>query len=332
MRGSSPFAVGRLRRLEYGVVLTAALFAAIGAAAALVLGGGEVLAALGRIDLLTVLWLLGLSLVNYGLRMVRWHRLALRLGVAVPIGHTILYYVAGFAMTATPGRVGEALRLWMIKRSHGHRYDRMLPLFLSDRLFDSLSILLLGLAGVAAFPEQRWIAILALAVLIAAMVALAWPGWLLRLLLWLFGAIGQRSGRVLAGLRRAVRGTAAILRAAPLAGALVLSLIGWGAECVAFSLLLDQMGAPIGLVAATFVFTFSAAVGAATLVPGGLGGTEATMVALLSGQGVDLVTALAATAVIRTTTLWFGVALGFIVLPMALRLARAGDRPAEAPA
>lgn len=332
MKGGSPFAVGRLRRLEYGVVLTAALFASAGAAVALVVGGGEVLAAVGRIDVLTLLWLLGLSLVNYGFRVARWHRLALRLGVAVPVGRTILYYVAGFAMTATPGRIGEALRLWMIKRSHGFRYDRMLPLFVSDRLFDTLSILLLGLAGVAAFPEQRWIAILALAALVSAMVALAWPGWILRLLLWFFGAIGQRFGRVLAGLRRAVRGTAVILRVAPLADALVLSLIGWGAECVAFSLVLDQMGAPIGLGAAAFVFAFSAAVGAATLLPAGLGGTEATMVALLSGLGVDLGTSLAATLVIRATTLWFGVALGFTVLPMALRLARAGAGAAEAPA
>ncbi len=332
MSGDSPFAAGRLRRLEFGVVIAAALFAAVGAGVALLVGGSEALAALGRVSLLTLLSLLGLSLANYGLRLWRWHRFAARLGVAVPLGHTVLYYVAGFAMTATPGRVGEALRLWMIKRSHGHRYDRMLPLFLSDRLFDALSILLLGLAGVAVFPEQRRIAMSALAVLLAAVVALARPRWLLQLLLWIFGAIGQRFGRVLAGLRRAIRGMATILRAAPLADGLVLSLAGWGAECVAFSLLLDAMGAPIGLAAAAFVFGFSAAVGSATLVPGGLGGTEATMVALLSGVGVDLATAITATFVIRTTTLWFGVALGFLALPMALRLARAGPGTNAVPA
>ena len=327
MSGRSPFAAGRLRRLEIGAVLTAALFAALGAGAALAVGGREVLGALARIDVLTLTALILLSLLNYGLRVLRWHRLARRIGVAVPIGRTTLYYVAGFSMTATPGKVGEALRLWLIKRSDGHRYDRMLPLFLADRLFDSLAVLLLGLVGIAAFPEQRWIAILAVAGLAALMAALAWPGWLLQGLLWLFGAVDRRFARVIASLRRSVRGTAAMLKAAPFADALLVSLIGWGAECIAFSLLLDAMGTPIGVAAASFIFAFSAAVGAATLLPGGLGGTEATMVALLASVGVDLGTGLAATLVIRATTLWFSVALGFLVLPAALRTAAAA-RPA----
>jgi uncharacterized protein (TIRG00374 family) len=329
--GGTPFAVGRLRRLEIGVVVTAALFAAAGAAAALVVGGGEVLAALGRVDALTFVILILLSLANYGLRVLRWHRLARRIGVGLPFARTTLYYLAGFAMTATPGKVGEALRLWMIKRSDGHRYDRMLPLFLADRLFDALSLLLLGLVGMAAFPEQRWIAILAVLVLAVLMAGLSRPGWLLTSLLWIFGALGRRFARVIASLRRSVRGTAAILKGAPFADALLLSVIGWGAECVAFSLLLDAMGAPIGIPAAAFVFAFSAAVGAATLLPGGLGGTEATMVALLASLGVDLGTALAATLVIRATTLWFSVALGFLVLPAALRTAAAA-RPIGAEA
>jgi uncharacterized protein (TIRG00374 family) len=312
------------------VVLAAALFAALGAVAALAIGGGEVLNALARIDARTLLWLLLLSLANYALRVLRWHRLSLRLGVGIPFGRTTLYYIAGFAMTATPGKVGEALRLWLIKRGHGHRYDRMLPLFLSDRLFDSLSVLLLGLFGVASFPEQRWLAFLALGIVLAATASLARPAWLLAALLWLFGVIGQRFGRLLAGLRRSVRGTAVVLKIGPLADALLLSLIGWGGECIAFWLLLDGMGAPIGLGTAAFVFAFSAAVGAATLVPGGLGGTEATMVALLSSLGVDLGTALAATLVIRATTLWFSVALGFLALPVALRVAAASSAEARA--
>ncbi|MDF2763357.1 MAG: hypothetical protein K0S81_351 [Rhodospirillales bacterium] len=316
-----PFTAGRLRRLEWGVVLTAAIFAALGGAAALLVGGSEVLSALARIGPGTLLTLLLLSLLNYALRLLRWHRLAQRIGVGVPIARTTLYYIAGFAMTATPGKLGEALRLWLIRRSDGHRYDRMLPLLLADRLFDALGLLLIGLAGIAAFPEQRWIAVLAVAALGLLVAALARPGWLLGCLLWLLGAAGPRFARPLASLRRSVRGTAAILKAAPFADALLLSAIGWGAECLAFSLLLDAMGAPIGIVAAAFVFAFAVAAGAATLLPGGLGGTEATMVALLASLGVDLGTALAATLVIRATTLWFGVALGFLTLPAALRTA-----------
>jgi uncharacterized membrane protein YbhN (UPF0104 family) len=311
-----------------GAVLAAALFTAGGGAAALIVGGGEVATALALIDAPTLTALLLLSLANYVLRLLRWHRLGLRLGLSLPLRRTALFYVAGFALTATPGKVGEALRLWLINRSSGHRYDRMLPLFLADRLFDALALLMLGLAGAAAFPEQRWLPAVGVAGLILVMAGLARPRWLLTVLLWLSGWLGRRFARPLASLRRAVRGTAAILKAAPVADALFLSLIGWAAECLALALLLDAMGAPVGLAAACFVFAVSAAVGAATLMPGGLGGTEAMMVALLSSLGVELGTALAATLAIRATTLWFSIALGFLVLPAALRIAAAA--PARA--
>jgi uncharacterized protein (TIRG00374 family) len=322
--------VGRLRRLEYGVVLTATLFVAFSLLIAVLVGGAEVLSAIRRVSAVTLLWLLALSLLNYALRVLRWHRLSRRLGVAVPLGRTLLYYVAGFSMTATPGRVGEALRLWMAKRAHGHRYDRMVPLLVADRLFDMLSIILLGLAGAAAFPQQRWIGVLILTTVMATTVALAWPGWILRLLLWTFGVFGRRFGRFLASLRRSIRGTARILQGPALMEAMVLSVIGWGAECLAFSMVLHAMGAPISPAAASFVFAIAAAIGGVTLLPGGMGGTEATMVALLSGLGVDLSTSIAATLVIRATTLWFSVALGFMTLPVALRLV--GARAAEASA
>jgi uncharacterized protein (TIRG00374 family) len=111
---------------------------------------------------------------------------------------------------------------------------------------------------------------------------------------------------------------------------MVLSVIGWAAECLAFSMLLYAMGAPISPAEASFVFAIAAAIGGVTLLPGGLGGTEATMVALLSSLGVDLSTSLAATLVIRATTLWFSVVLGFMTLPVALRVV--GARAAEASA
>jgi uncharacterized membrane protein YbhN (UPF0104 family) len=46
--------------------------------------------------------------------------------------------------------------------------------------------------------------------------------------------------------------------------------------------------------------------------------------ALLTSLGVEFDAALAATVIIRLTTLWFSTALGFAVLPWPLRRARRG--------
>ena len=93
-------------------------------------------------------------------------------------------------------------------------------------------------------------------------------------------------------------------------------------ECFALYILLIELGANVTMQQAIFVFTFSMLVGAISMLPGGLGSTEATMFALLTIAGVEADTALAATAIIRATTLWFAVLLGFLLLPFSLRLAR----------
>ena len=56
--------------------------------------------------------------------------------------------------------------------------------------------------------------------------------------------------------------------------------------------------------------------GAVSFLPGGLGGTEATMVGLLAWSGMALPDAVAATVLIRVCTLWFAVLLGVAALPI----------------
>jgi uncharacterized protein (TIRG00374 family) len=65
---------------------------------------------------------------------------------------------------------------------------------------------------------------------------------------------------------------------------------------------------------------FAMLVGAISFLPGGLGGVEATMVGLLILIGSTQPLALAATVIIRLTTLWFAVALGLLALVAMLRI------------
>ena len=71
--------------------------------------------------------------------------------MAVPFGRTALVYVAGFSMTPTPGKMGEALRLWLLERIHGFRYARTAAVMIGDRVGDLAAILALCLFGVGAF-------------------------------------------------------------------------------------------------------------------------------------------------------------------------------------
>jgi uncharacterized protein (TIRG00374 family) len=189
----------------------------------------------------------------------------------------------------------------------------------------------LCVVGVGAFTAYAELTLVMGALLVALFVVLMRP----KILLWgtnvAFGALGKRAPRLFARIRGAIRDTARLFTVSLFGVGLLAALIGWFAEVMAFHQLLVHLGAAhITIQQAMFIFTFAMISGTVAMLPGGLGGTEAVMLTLLAALGVDLQTAVTATALIRLTTLWFAVGLGFIALPFALRLARRGRGDAMA--
>ena len=72
--------------------------------------------------------LLALSLFNYAIRAWRWLVLSRFLRFEIASTRNVLYYFAGYALTATPGKAGEAVRLWLLKAGHGIAYARSIPI------------------------------------------------------------------------------------------------------------------------------------------------------------------------------------------------------------
>jgi glycosyltransferase 2 family protein len=314
-----------LRRGEIAIALAAAVFLAGFAVAAALVGGREVLADLGRLEAATVAGVLALSFASYGFRATRWLIYSRRIGVRLSAALNLLYYFAGFAFTPTPSKVGEMLRHWLLRRGHGYAYARTLPLWVADRLNDTTATLILILVGLSGFAHLAW-SVAGFGMLFAGFVTLiARPGALLAVVGWLYGRIRRRA-RLFAGTRRLVRFSARLFAPRIYAVGVGLAVAAWTLECVAFHWVLAEMGARVTLLQAVFVFSFALLAGGISLMPGGLGGFEATMGALLLALDVPADVAVAATAVIRAATLWFAVGLGFAALPMALQRMRRGSR------
>ena len=323
------FSAAKIRRVEYGLVLSMALFAAGVGALSVAIGGAKLAEAAARASPGVLLGMLALAALNYGLRIVRWQIFSMRLSLEVPFRWNALYYVAGFAMGTTPGKLGEAFRLWLIERRHGYRYERIAPLFIGDRLADLHALLILSMTGLVFFPRERAAALALAGLALLATFALVRPKLLLRVVGGLHAATGRRARRLFGRLRTAIRHTARLFDGPHYALPLALGLMGWAAECFAFAWILATLGADIGFPLAAFIFTFSIMAGAATMLPGGLGSSEAAMIGLLKLLGVDLDTAVVATVAIRLATLWFGVGLGLAALGPSLRLARRSAKPAR---
>lgn len=265
--------------------------------------------------------LLGLSLVNYALRAGRWLMLSRVLELQVPHLSNALYYFSGYSLTATPGKAGEAIRLWLMKSGHGIAYSRSMPLMLADRALDIWAIMLLTLASFSGFQAYRWhgVALLVLVVLVS--LPLVRPKMLEPVLLAAAG-VAKRRARLLVLLRRVLRAMDRLSNWKTYGATLVPSVLGWWAEAFALYVILQHFGTEVSVANAVFVFSFSMIVGAISMLPGGLGSTEATMIILLTTLGVELDVALVSTAIIRTTTFWFAVVIGLLLAPSAMTTSR----------
>ena len=83
-----------------------------------------------------------------------------------------------------------------------------------------------------------------------------------------------------------------------------------------------RFGAELDMATAIAIFLFATLAGGLTGAPGGLGGAEIAMVALLTLKGISPEVAIAATSVTRLTTLWFAILIGLLVFPIAERISK----------
>jgi len=298
-----------LRALMVSVVLAA------GGYFVFTLWGGwtEVAAALAHVSLSLLLFMLLLSLVNYGLRFLRWQYYLSVFGHRVPLGTSLRIYLGGFALTTTPGKAGEALRSVLLQ-PHAVSYPHSLAALLAERMGDLFAILLLAAIGLATYPAGESV-IIALGLLLVAMLFLIQRrAWLLALDQWLRQRFQGRLAALLAGLLETILHSGRLFSLPLLSASLALGLLAWGAEGAAFYYLVQAMGLDMDLTTAMFIYAFAMLVGAVSFLPGGLGGAELTMVTLLALHGMPNGAAVAATVLIRLTTLWFAVLLGLAAL------------------
>ena len=269
-----------------------------------------VFAALRRVGLPVLLAIFGLSLLNYLLRFWRWQRYIAAFGHILPWWRHGLYYLAGFILTVTPGKAGEAVRSLYLHR-HGVSYAQSLAALFVERLLDVLAMSLLALLILLARPDYAWL----VAVAWALTLALGWlvtRAWLPeRLRAW---GDGHRYGHQFERLARLLDSAATLLRPGYFLFGLGLGVLSWGLEGLSLYWIAREVGVGISLGTGIGIYAIAVLAGALSFLPGGLGGAEAVMGVLLVAFGADGAAAVAITLLCRIATLWFAVALGGVAV------------------
>ncbi|MCU0493196.1 MAG: flippase-like domain-containing protein [Chloroflexaceae bacterium] len=297
---------------------------------ALVSDGRQVAASFGSFSLQVLPVVLGFTMLNYGLRWLKWEFFLryLKLGNGVSRPDSGLIFTSGMVMAVTPGKVGEVFKSYLLKRVNGTGVSVSAPIVLAERLTDGLAMLLLMGLGLTLYPPARPLFV---ALLIGSVVGIViiQNRALSERLLALAGRL-PLGNKLAPRLSNIYHSTAQLLHWRVLLPATLLSVVSWGCECLAFFLVLTGFQvepSALLLLQATFVYAASTLFGLVSFLPGGLGVSEATSAGMLVAiVGMSGSAATAATIIIRFCTLWFGVLLGVVALALFGRRYRSDER------
>lgn len=265
----------------------------------------------------------GLVLGNYALRTVRFRYYLAKLRIAVTWREAGQVFVAGFLFTVTPGKMGEVAKGFLLNRLRGTSVTAVASSVVAERFTDVAGLLLVAAAGVAehqAHPQLFWTVVGLCAGFLAAVLHPQLVPALVRRLD--HPKLAPARDKII----HAHQVLATLCAPKPLAIGVGLAAGAWLLEAIAFRILLDGVGAGGGLGPAVVIYAMATLFGAVSMLPGGVGSTEAVMVALLLlprlGLGIDRAHATLATLLIRFCTLWFGVLLGGVAFAALARKSR----------
>ncbi|MGO9594060.1 MAG: lysylphosphatidylglycerol synthase transmembrane domain-containing protein [Steroidobacteraceae bacterium] len=312
-------------RAKRRLLILFALFAALTyIGAVLATDAAKTREALLQLGWMGSLLVLALSALNYVLRFYRWQSFLARLGRTLPTPLHFLYYLSGFAFTASPAKVGEAFRSSHL-RGHGVAYSESLAALFSERVLDLVAMCLL--ASFMAFENVTYRSLVAgVSIVALALLGMASHPYLSDWLQCFSDSSRHRLVRMpLATLADLLRSSRRLLQPRTAAFGLTIALLSWGAEGLGLFLICQSLHVNVAASTAIGIYAMASLAGCvAFFMPAGIGGTEIVMTSLLLVQHTSLRTAVVATLLCRIATLWFAVLIGvaaslLVEFQMALR-------------
>ena len=263
---------------------------------------------------------LGLRIVNWALRFVKWHFYLWLVGAQnVSLGDSASVYLSGMTLAASPGKAAEILKSFILKNLAGVPVATTLPVVFAERLSDGIAVLLL-LAWVVAnlAASQYWPLVgVGLALMLAGIVVLQ----VRPLCLWLLDLLARLPflGRFARDFRLFYESSYRIVLLPSLFVAVGLGTVANALDGLGLYLILTALGQPA--TSATFfqalaATSLSVVTGSVSGSPGGIGASDLTITGILqhlSGPGVvplGVSEAGFVTLLARFVQLWWGVLVG----------------------
>lgn len=277
----------------------------------------QIVASVQQIAVERLVIVIGLSLINYWIRIIRFNFFTRRVAIH-PINKDVnaLIFLSGLSMNVTPGRIGEVIKAYLQRRFFGESFARMAPIVFIERLTDALAMLSMMSLGVLAFKRGLILFIVFVMTVFSMIVILHQRGLAEYMisLLEKFSIAKKAAKKASRSFRRVLDASYRLTNFFSIVVGALLGIVAWSTQAVGLWVLLGSTGQPLSLsnlYLSLFIFAAAAAAGFVVLVPAGLGVTELSMIGLLQQlASISASDAVAITFAFRLATLWLGTFFG----------------------
>jgi len=245
----------------------------------------------------------------------RWHLLLKNSNIIIPKKENFKIYMAGFAMSVTPGKVGELIKSQFLKSKYGVSRKNTLPIIISEYFYHLVGVLVVSIIGVYYFEFSLYIIILTSALIITTLTIISSETFFKKFV----NLISKRNflkkyvspisdSHII--LKKSTRGKIFIISSG-------LSIAFWLTEVliVYFVFLsFDILNFEFFKIAA--IYTTSLILGMLSFLPMGVGVVEGSLAGFLNYEGIDISIALTLVILIRIFTRWYGVIVGLVFMKL----------------
>lgn len=251
-----------------------------------------------------------LVLLSLVLKFFRWQLYLNELPINISLSTSIHVFISGLLMGITPGRIGELLKSYLLKKSNSINFAESASVVFAERIIEFIALIILTLSGI---------------IMLGLNSAIIFPISVFLFVLLIFSLNKNLQNMMLKSIVK-VKFFKKYIEDINLLGksfrklfqprifilSILLSVIAWCFEVLGFYYVVRTFESSSEFLVSGINYCLSIIVGALSFLPGGIGTTEGSLTFLIVRSGLSENNAISATILIRIATLWFSVLLGLL--------------------
>ena len=235
------------------------------------------------------------------------------LDILVPHKSSFIIFISSFALSATPGQLGELIKSKLLKSKFDIPISKTAPLVLIERIYDLIGAIIVSSLGIS-YIESGNLILLIFTIILFSIIILLRSKIIFTKFLMLFEKINFLKNKI-PDISETYESIQPSLNPKIFLSSTILSIIYWVLVGTSSYLVLLALEInTISFLHMISIYSSSIIIGAVSLIPGGVGVAEGSITGLLTLGGVEISIAFVIGILVRVFTLWYGVIVGFILL------------------